>query len=62
MKSGLEKFLEILSAGADLSESEAVEFFTALQTETENESLIAAALLAFEAKGATDEELFAMAN
>ena len=62
MKNSLENFLKILSAGKDLSESEAVEFFTALQTETENESLIAAALLAFEAKGATDTELFAMAK
>lgn len=62
MVSQLEKFLEILSAGRDLSESEAVDFFTALQSETENESLIAAALLAFEAKGATDDELFAMAK
>lgn len=58
----LEKFLETLSAGVDLSENDAVEFFTALQTETENENLIAAALLAFEAKGATDDELFAMAK
>jgi anthranilate phosphoribosyltransferase len=62
MRNSLEKFLEILSAGVDLSESEAVEFFTALQTETENESLIAAALLALEAKGATDDEIFAMAK
>ena len=62
MRISLEKFLEILSAGKDLSESEAVEFFKALQIETENESLIAAALLAFEAKGATDVELFAMAK
>ena len=62
MKSSLENFHEILSNGKDLSESEAVEFFTALQTETENESLIAAVLLAFEAKGANDNELFAMAK
>ena len=62
MKSSLENFHEILSDGKDLSESEAVEFFTALQTETENESLIAAALLALEAKGATENELYAMAK
>jgi len=62
MNSQLEKFLEILSAGKDLSETEAVEFFTALQTETENENLIAAALLAFEAKGATEEEIFTLAK
>ena len=52
----------MLSADKDLSESEAIEFFTALQTETENEGLIAAALLALEAKGATADELFAMAK
>ncbi|MCY7346510.1 MAG: anthranilate phosphoribosyltransferase [Pyrinomonadaceae bacterium] len=62
MKSSLENFHEVLSNGKDLSETEAVEFFTALQTETENESLIAAVLLAFEAKGANDDELFAMAK
>ena len=62
MANSLEKFLEILSAGRDLSESEAVEFFTTLQTETENESLIAAALLALEAKGSTGDELYAMAK
>ena len=62
MKNCLENFLEILSAGNNLSESEAVGFFTALQTETENENLIAACLLAFEAKGATTEEVFTMAN
>ncbi len=61
MVSHLEKFLEILSAGRDLSDSEAVEFFTALQTE-ENEGLIADTLLAFEAKGATETELYAMAK
>ncbi len=33
-----------------------------MQTETENENLIAAALLAFEAKSATADELFAMAK
>jgi len=62
MESSLEKFLEILSSGRNLTESEAVEFFTALQTETENENLIAAALLAFEAKGATEEEIFTLAK
>jgi len=58
----LNNFLEILSSGRDLTESEAVEFFTALQTETENENLIAAVLLALEAKGATVEEIFSMAK
>lgn len=62
MYSQLENFQKILSSGKDLSESEAVEFFIALQTETANESLIAAALLAFEAKGATIDEIFAMAR
>jgi anthranilate phosphoribosyltransferase len=62
MKNSLEKFLEILSAGVNLTENEAVEFFTALQTETETESLIAAALLALETKGVTENELFAMAK
>lgn len=62
MSSQLEKFLGILSAGKDLSETEAAEFFAALQTEAENESLIAAALLALEAKGATETELYAMAS
>jgi len=62
MKSQLEKFLEILSSGRNLTESEAVEFFTALQTENENENLIAAVLLAFEAKGATAEEIFTLAK
>ncbi len=45
-----------------MSASEAVAFFNALQTETENENLIAAALLAFEAKGATADEFYAMAK
>ncbi len=62
MKNSLENFLEILSAGANLSESKTIEFFTALQTETENEPLIAAALLAFESKGATDGEIFTLAK
>ena len=62
MKNSLENFLKILQSGRDLTAGEAVEFFSALQTETENESLIAAVLLAFEAKGATDEELFALAK
>ncbi|HLM61802.1 MAG TPA: anthranilate phosphoribosyltransferase [Pyrinomonadaceae bacterium] len=62
MKNSLENFLEILSAGVNLTENEAVEFFTALQTETENESLIAAALLALETKSVTENELFAMAK
>jgi len=58
----LNKFLEILSLGKDLTENEAVEFFTVLQKETENENLIAAVLLALEAKGATVEEIFSMAK
>ncbi|MDQ3710947.1 MAG: anthranilate phosphoribosyltransferase, partial [Acidobacteriota bacterium] len=58
----LNNFLEILSSGRDLTENEAVEFFMALQTETENENLIAAVLLALEAKGATDAELFTLAK
>lgn len=62
MNSQLEKFLEVLPSGKNLSASEAVEFFNALQLETENESLIATALLAFEAKGATADELYAMAK
>ena len=62
MKLELETFLQTLSSGADMTESEAAEFFKALQTKTENESLIAAALLALEAKGATGDELFAMAK
>ena len=45
MENSLEKILEIISAGKNLSEEEAIEFFTSLQTETENESLIASALL-----------------
>ncbi len=45
-----------------MTDSEAVEFFTVLQTETENENLIAAVLLALEAKGATEDELFTMAK
>ncbi|MDQ3710950.1 MAG: anthranilate phosphoribosyltransferase [Acidobacteriota bacterium] len=62
MKNSLENFLEILSAGKNLTEREAVELFTALQMETENENLIAAVLLALEAKGATVEEIFSMAK
>ena len=58
----LNYFLKILSSGKDLTESEAVEFFTALQTETENENLIAAVLLALEAKGVTADELFTLAK
>ncbi len=58
----LNYFLKNLSSGRNLTESEAVEFFTALQTETENESLIADVLLALEAKGATADEIFTMAK
>ena len=62
MNSKLENFQKVLADGKNLSAIEAEEFFNALQTETENENLIAAALLAFEAKGATDDELYAMAK
>jgi len=62
MRNSLEKFLDILSAGKNLTERETVELFTALQTETENENLIAGVLLALEAKGATVEEIFSMAK
>jgi len=58
----LNYFLKNLSSGRNLTESEAVEFFTALQTETENERLIADVLLALEAKGATADEIFTMAK
>lgn len=62
MENSLEKFLELLTTGEDLSESQAVSLFNALQTETVNESLIAAVLLALETKGVTGEELYAMAK
>ena len=62
MKSQLENSLEILLAGRNLSESEAIEFFEALQTEIENEDLIADVLLALEKKGATADELFTLAQ
>ena len=62
MKIILGNFLDILSSGKNLTESQAVEFFTALQTEIENENLIAAVLLALEAKGATSDELFTLAK
>ena len=58
----LQYFLRVLSAREDLSESEAVKFFEALQNETEDENLLAETLSAFEAKGTTDKELFAMAK
>lgn len=62
MKTQLKDFLEILSSGRELTESEAVEFFLALQTEIEDENLIAAVLLAFEAKGVTVAELYTLAK
>lgn len=62
MKNSLEEFLKILSSGSNLSESAVIGFFEALQTETENENLIAANLLALEVKGATDDEIYAMAK
>lgn len=57
----LKIFLKILSSGVDLSECESAGFFDALQTETD-ENLIAAALNAFEEKGATIEEIYSMAK
>ncbi len=62
MENGLRHFLKILLAGRDLSEAEAGEFFAHLQTETENESLLAATLIALEAKGISAEEIYAMAK
>ena len=62
MKKSLRHFLEILSPGTNLTASEAVEFFEALQTEIEDENLIAACLTAFEAKGTTVDEIFSMAK
>jgi anthranilate phosphoribosyltransferase len=62
MKRSLPHFLKVLSPGRDLTESEAVEFFEALQAEIEDENMIAAALTAFEAKGSTVDEIFAMAK
>ena len=62
MENSLENFLEILTSGRDLTESETVALFTALQKETENENLIAAALLALESKGATADEIFTLAK
>ena len=62
MKNFLQNVLDILSSGKNLTESEAAEFFEALQAETENENLIAAVLTALEAKGTTVEELFALAK
>lgn len=62
MENELRNFLKILLTGRDLSESEAAEFFTCLQTETENENLLAAALTALEAKGVSADEIYAMAK
>lgn len=62
MENNLRNFLKTLLAGKDLSEPEATEFFASLQTETENENLLAAALTALEAKGATAAEIYAMAK
>lgn len=62
MESQLRNFLKILLSGKNLSEPEAAEFFGCLQAETDNEHLLAAALTAFEAKGATVEEIYAMAK
>jgi anthranilate phosphoribosyltransferase len=62
MNDSLEKFLPILQSNRNLTESETVDFFNALQQETENENLIPACLLAFEAKGTTEDELFTLAE
>lgn len=62
MENPLRNFLKILLTGRDLSEPEAADFFACLQAETENENLLAAALTAFEAKGATADEIYAMAK
>jgi anthranilate phosphoribosyltransferase len=62
MKNNLKDFLKILLTGRDLTEPEAEEFFAALQNETENENLLAAALTALEAKGVSTDEIYAMAK
>ena len=62
MENELRNFLKILLTGKDLSETEAEEFFTCLQSETENENLLAAALIALEAKGVSVDEIYAMAK
>ncbi len=62
MENELRNFLKILLTGRDLSETEAEEFFTCLQNETENENLLAAALTALEAKGVSVDEIYAMAK
>lgn len=62
MENKLRNFLKILLTGRDLSETEAAEFFTCIQTETENENLLAAALTALEAKGVSADEIYAMAK
>ena len=62
MENELRNFLKILLTGRDLTEQEAAEFFTCLQNETENESLLAAALTALEAKGVSVDEIYAMAK
>lgn len=61
-ENSLNHFLKILSSGGDLTESEAAGFFDCLQAETENENLIADALMAFETKGATDDEIYWLAK
>lgn len=62
MENELRNYLKILLAGTDLNESEASEFFACLQTETKNENLLAASLTALEAKGASADEIYAMAK
>lgn len=62
MEKHLRHFIEVLLGGKDLSEAEAVEFFALLQSETEDEDLLAAALKALEVKGVSENEIYAMAK
>ena len=62
MENKLRNFLKMLLAGKDLSEPEAAEFFACLQSETENENLLAASLTALEAKNVSAGEIYAMAK
>lgn len=62
MKYDLRNFLKILLDGRDLTETEAGEFFVCLQAENESENLLAAALIALEAKGVSANEIYAMAK
>lgn len=62
MDNNLRNFLKSLLGGRDLNETEAGEFFACLQAEKENENLLAAALIALEAKGVSADEIYAMAK